>query len=84
MNIETQIRDYIIRNILFSDNGFQFGDNDSFLDGGIVDSFGVMELVKFSEDNFEIRVEDQEIVPDNFDSVSKLANFVRTKQSYRN
>ena len=47
MSIETQIKDYIARNLLFSDNGFPYGDEVSFLEEGIVDSIGVMELVAF-------------------------------------
>ena len=51
----------------------------SFLQEGIVDSVGVMDLVSFVEDNFNVEVDDQEIVPDNFDSVNKLAQYVRGK-----
>ena len=79
MNIESQIRDYIAKNLLFSSNGFQYSDDTSFLEEGIVDSQGVMELVLFVEDAFHISVEDTEIIPDNFDSVSKLAGYIRQK-----
>ena len=80
MMIETQIRDYIARNLLFSTNGFGYSDEASFLEEGIVDSQGVMELVAFVEDTFQIKVDDQDIVPDNFDSVSKLSQYVRRKK----
>ncbi len=80
MNIEPQIKDYIARNLLFSSNGFHYKDDDSFLEEGIVDSQGVMELVAFVEDAFKVRVDDQDIVPDNFDSVSKLASYIRRKK----
>jgi acyl carrier protein len=79
MTIEAQIKDYIARNLLFSDNGYTFSDDVSFLDEGIVDSVGVMELVAFVEDNFHISVEDLDITPENFDSVSKIATYVRQK-----
>lgn len=79
MNIEDQIKDYIARNLIFSGNGFHYGDDASFLEEGIVDSQGVMELVAFVEEQFQLRVDDEDIVPDNFDSVSKLANYVRRK-----
>ena len=79
MEINAQIRDFIAHNLLFSDNGFQYDDDDSFLQEGIVDSVGVMDLVSFVEDNFKVEVDDQEIVPDNFDSVNKLAQYVRGK-----
>ena len=75
MTIESQIKDYIAQNLLFSDNGYPYSDDVSFLDEGIVDSVGVMELVAFVEDNFHISVEDLDITPENFDSVSKIAAY---------
>ncbi len=78
-NIEAQIKNYISRNLLFSNKGYQFPDSTSFLEEGIVDSQGVMELVLFVEDALGVTVDDSEITPDNFDSVSKLAAYVRRK-----
>jgi acyl carrier protein len=77
--IEQQIKDYISKNLLFSDNGFPYSDDDSFLQESIVDSVGIMELVAFVEDTYKIPVKDEEIVPENFDSVSKLSAYVRRK-----
>ncbi len=79
MEIEIQIRKYVAQNLLFSDNGFEYDDDDSFLQEGIVDSIGVLELVLFVEETFGLSVDDQEITPDNFDSVNKLANYIRSK-----
>jgi acyl carrier protein len=81
MEINTKIRNFIARNLLFSDNGFGYDDNDSFLQEGIVDSVGVMDLVSFVEETFGVAVDDHEITPDNFDSVNKLAQYVRSKQA---
>ncbi len=79
MTIETQIKAYIAKNLLFSSNGFKYSDEASFLEEGIVDSQGVMELVAFVEDTFHVSIDDMEIIPDNFDSVSKLADYIRHK-----
>ena len=79
MTIEAQIKDYIARNLLFSDNGFPYDDQASFLDEGIVDSIGVMELVTFVEETFSIKIEDLDVTPENFDSVSKMTAFIRRK-----
>ena len=79
MSIEMQIKDYIAKNMIFSENGFPYSDEASFLEEGIVDSVGVMELVAFVEDGFGIKVADHEVIPDHFDSVSKLTIFVRRK-----
>jgi acyl carrier protein len=79
MTVDKQVRDYVAGNFLFSDDGYPFPDDASFLEEGIVDSTGVLELVMFVEETFGIAVEDQEIVPENFDSVSRLATYIRQK-----
>ena len=78
-NAEEMIRTYIAENMLFSDDGYPHSDSASFLEEGIVDSMGILELMMFVEENFHITVEDEEVVPDNFDSVSKLAAYIRSK-----
>ena len=79
MDIQTQIKDYIAQNLLFSDDGFGYSDDASFLEEGIVDSVGIMELVMFLEETFGISVDDEDLTPDNFDSVNKLANYIKQK-----
>lgn len=78
--IENIVRNHIAENILFS-KSYPYPDDASFLENGILDSMNVMELVLFLEEKMGIEVKDHEIVPDNFDSVSYLADFVRRKQS---
>ena len=80
-NVEEMIRTYIAENILFSDKGYPHSDEVSFLEEGIVDSMGIMELVAFVDESFNVTVEDEELVPDNFDSVSNLAAHVRSKRA---
>lgn len=75
------IRQFISETILFSDQDYPYADDDSLLENGVLDSMNVMELVAFLEDEVGIEVADQEITPDNFDSVNHLANFVCQKQS---
>ena len=79
IQIEPQVRQYLAENFLFSDNGYELADEASFLEEGVVDSTGVLELVMFVEETFGITVQDEEIVPQNFDSVSQLAAYVRRK-----
>jgi acyl carrier protein len=79
MSMETSIRDYILENFLFTADYGQLQDDASFLEEGIVDSTGVLELVMFVEETFSITVEDEEILPENFDSVQKLARYARLK-----
>jgi acyl carrier protein len=79
MSVETLIRGYILENFLFTADNGKLQDDASFLEEGIVDSTGVLELVMFVEETFGITVEDEEIVPENFDSVQQLARYVRLK-----
>ena len=79
MSIENQIKAYILENFLFSDNGYELAEDASFLEEGIVDSTGVLELVMFVEETYDIAVEDEEIVPENFDSVGQLAAYISCK-----
>lgn len=57
-----------------------FDDDDSFMDKGIIDSTGVLELLEFIEEQFDIGVEDEEIIPDNLDSIKKLTKFIHKKK----
>lgn len=76
--VEGKIASYIAENILFSKNGYSYDFEDSFLENGIIDSMNVLELVMFVEENFGFKVKDDEILPENFDSISKLAAFVKS------
>lgn len=79
MQIEETLQQHIAKTILFS-NVYSYKDTDSFMENGILDSMNVMELVVFLERQFSIQVADYEIIPENFDSIHKLASFVRSKQ----
>lgn len=79
MTIEARIREFISQNILFSDGGFPYPDDVSFVQEGIIDSIGMLELVAFVEENFHCDVLDQEIIPENFDTVDNLASYIRRK-----
>ena len=80
MPIKAPIRSYILDNFLFTDDEAALEDSASFLEQGIVDSTGVLELVMFVEEEFQISVDDSEIIPENFDSVTNLAHYVEHKR----
>lgn len=73
--ILAQIRQYIAENILFEET-YPYPNGASFLEEGIVDSMNVLELVSFVEDHFGISVPDEDIIPENFDSVENMAQYV--------
>ena len=74
-----ELRRFIIDNFLFGVEDSQFSDDDSFLEKGLIDSTGVLELVAFIEEQYGIRFQDDEIIPENLDSVNKLIQFLNKK-----
>ena len=74
-----EIREFIINNFLFGEGGEALKDDESFLDSGIIDSTGVLELVGFLEERFRIEVDANELVPENLDSVERVSAFVQRK-----
>ena len=81
LQIEEHIRDFVARNLLYSDNGFTYADDASFLQEGIIDSLGVMELVDFVQESFGVIVNQQEVTTAHFDSVARLSAYVRYKRT---
>jgi acyl carrier protein len=78
-NVRPEVRRFVVSNFLFGEHPASFGDDDSFLETGIIDSTGVLELVAFLEEQFAIKISDQELLPENLDSVSLVAKFVCRK-----
>jgi len=77
--VREELRRFIIDNFLFGVEDSQFSDDDSFLEKGLIDSTGVLELVAFIEEQYGIRFQDDEIIPENLDSVNKLIQFLNKK-----
>lgn len=72
------VRKFVIENFCFGqDPGL--GDEDSFLEKGIVDSTGVLELVSFLENTHGIKIENEELIPDNLDSIGRICAFLETR-----
>jgi len=78
--IEQDIRQFVIANFLFGEDNGSLKPDESFLETGIIDSTGVLELVAFLESTYGLRVRDNELTPDNLDSLDRVAAFVRRKQ----
>jgi len=81
MEVEMLIRDFIVENFLFGNVDVPLGDEDSFLQKGFIDSTGILEVVSFIEEKFGIKVEDDDLLPENLDSIRRLADFVVRKRS---
>jgi acyl carrier protein len=76
---EQDIRQFIIDNFLFGESDAELSNHDSLLDRGIIDSTGVLELVTFLEDKYAMKIRDDELVPQNLDSINSLVQFVNRK-----
>ncbi len=79
MDIAEKVRGFIKEN--FYADAADLTDEASLLDLGIIDSTGILELVMFIETEFEIKVEDQEILPENLDSIANTVEFIKKKQA---
>lgn len=76
--IKRKTREFVVDNFLFGDdNGLQ--ESTSFLQEGIIDSTGILELVNFIEEEFHIQVQDDELIPENLDSLEKVTHFLEKK-----
>lgn len=79
MEIKKQVRAFVTSNFYVADPA-ALEDEASLLDRGIIDSTGVLEVISYIEDTFGITVEDSEMLPDNLDSIERIANFVARKK----
>lgn len=80
MAAESKVREFILDNYLYSDNQDDLNNSDSFLDKGIIDSTGILEVILFLEEEFGIKVDDEEMVPENLDSVDNILSFIQKKK----
>ncbi len=76
--IVTSIREFIINNFMFGD-GQGLQNDASFLESGIIDSTGILELVTFMEETYGIQIHDDELVPENLDSIVNIEQFLKKK-----
>lgn len=79
MAIRDQIRQYILETFMYSDTAGELTDDLSLFDNRIMDSTGVLELVAFIEESFGVKVNDDELVPDHFDSVGRIVAYIERK-----
>lgn len=72
------VRNFIIENFLFGD-GANLKEDTSFLENGIIDSTGILELITYLEEKYNIQIEDNELIPENLDSLNNVAGFLEKK-----
>jgi len=78
--LRDRIQKFILENYLFTSDPSALGSDDSLLGRGIVDSTGMLEIIMFIEEQLGVTVQDEEMVPENLDSVNRIATFVESKR----
>jgi len=74
-----EVREYIVENFLIDEGEETIGDEDSFLESGLIDSTGILEVITYLEEHYGIKVADDEMTPENLDSLANVATFVLAK-----
>ena len=82
MDLERDVRTFVVESFLLGD-GDDLTSSQSLLDAGVIDSTGVLELVSFLEKTYQIRIDDEDLVPENLDSIASIAQFVQRKLAAR-
>ncbi len=79
--METEVRSFLADNFLLGDEARDMPTSASLIDAGIIDSTGVLELVGFLEQTFDIEITDTELVPENLDSIDNIIRFMTAKRN---
>ena len=79
--IKSKVREFLIGNFFLNTRTISIDDNTSLMENGIVDSTGILEVVTYLQSDFEIEILDEEIVPENLDSLNNMARFIEHKQA---
>jgi acyl carrier protein len=72
------VKDFVVDNFLFGDQS-RLDEHTSFMNEGIIDSTGILELIMFIEETFDIKIEDHELTPENLDSLNHISQFIQRK-----
>jgi len=79
-SINDSVKRFVLENLLYRDSGKPLDEDASFLEEGLIDSTGIVHLVTFLEERFEIRIADSDVVPENLDSVARIVRYVNSRQ----
>lgn len=77
--IAKEVREYVVENFLLGEDESELSDRDSFLETGLIDSTGILEVIGFLEERWEIEIADEEMIPENLDSIERISRFIQVK-----
>ena len=78
---QDQVRNFVIENLLLGEEEENFTNGQSFLDSGLIDSTGILEIIGFLEDEYDITIKDDEMIPENLDSVERIVAFLEKRKN---
>jgi acyl carrier protein len=78
-DLQQDMRKFVIDNFLYGEDDSKLSNDDSLMEQGLIDSTGALELVTFLEGKYSIKIEDNELDPENLDSINKLVRFIHRK-----
>lgn len=79
--MEDEIRQFLAEIFFLGDDPSTLGGSESLIEAGIIDSTGVLELVGYLEEQYEIRIDDDELLPENLDTIDNIVGFVNRKRA---
>jgi acyl carrier protein len=82
--IEQEVRQFLKENFPLSADGVDLSGEDSLIEVGVIDSTGVLELIGFIEERYEVEIADEEVLPENLDSIANITRFVGEKKAGSN
>lgn len=80
MSIRNEVKQFILTNYLFTNDESKLNDTDSLMQNGVVDSTGILELIMHLEETYALKVDDDEMKPENLDSIANIVSFVERKR----
>ncbi len=80
-DIQKQVREFIVESFMMGQDESELSNGESFLESGLIDSTGILEIVTYLEESFEVEVADEEMIPQNLDSVDNLVAYIGQKKA---
>jgi len=81
MNNEEIIKNFIVEEIISDNNKANLGYDDSLIEAGVIDSLGIMKLLVFLNEKFSINIEDEEVIPENFETIQAITSMIESKKN---
>ena len=79
MTDKEKVKEFLLQNFLFTNDPGELDDDESLLEKGVIDSTGILEVIMFLEETFNIDISEKEMVRDNLDSVNSISAFLISK-----